>query len=68
MIFLLARRLMRDFYTVVGVDRIDVLDGRHDLSVGGVITTEFVRKEPAGFASLAFDQAAKEADGGVSSS
>ncbi len=61
MIFLLARRLIRHFDAVFGIDGIDVLDGRHDLSVGGVITTEFVRKEPMWFFTLAFQQAAKEA-------
>jgi len=56
---------MRDFSTVVGIDGIDVLDGRHDLSVSRVITTEFIGVEPAGLMALACDQAAKEAHGGL---
>ena len=63
MIFLLARRLMRDFDTVVGVNLINMFDGRHDLSMSRSITTELVGKEPAGVAPLAFDQAAEEAYG-----
>lgn len=38
---------------------------RHDLSVSRVIAFQFVREEPARFTALAFDQAAKEADGGL---
>jgi len=41
-----------------------MFDRRHDLTVGGVITTEFVGKEPARFPTLTFDQTAKEADSG----
>ena len=64
-IFLLARRLMRDFHAVIGIDRIHVVDRRHDLSVSRVITAEFVSVEPARFTALAVDQAAKEAHGGL---
>ena len=62
MIFLLARRVIRDFRAVVGIDGIDVFDGRPALMVCGVIIAEFVSIKPAGFTALAFNQVAKEAD------
>ena len=65
MIFLLSRRLMRDFDPVIGVDGIDVFDRRHHLSMSRVITAEFIRKEPTRFAALAFQQTAKEAHRGL---
>jgi len=39
---------MKDFNAVIGIDGIDVLDRRHDFSMSGIITTEFIRDEPAG--------------------
>jgi len=52
---------MRDFDTVVGVDGINVLDRRHDFTLGRIITAEFVGDQPTRFSALAFQQAAKEA-------
>ena len=59
-IFLLAYGLMEDFDEVIGIDGIDVLNGRHDLLVYSVITVEFVCKEPVRFSTLTFKQASKE--------
>ena len=53
---------MRHFNAIIGVDIIDVLDGRHNLTVCRVITAQFVGDEPAGFPTLAFNQAAEEPD------
>ena len=55
---------MRAFHAIIGINGIVMFDRRHDLTVGGVITTEFVGKEPARFPTLTFDQTAKEADSG----
>jgi hypothetical protein len=52
--FSLASRLVRDFDAVVGVDRIDVLDGRHDLTVCGITASQFIGHQPSGFTALAF--------------
>jgi hypothetical protein len=62
MVFLLAGELMRHFHSIIGVDGVDVLDRRHDVTMCGVITAEFVGDEPAGFPTLAFNQAAEEPD------
>ena len=53
---------MRDFHTVVGIDLMDVLNGRHDVTVCGIVAFQFIGDEPARFTALAVDQAAKEAD------
>ena len=55
---------MGDFDAVVGIDPVDMLNGRHDFTVSGVITAEFIGVKPTGFAALAFDQAAKEPNRG----
>ena len=54
MIFLLPCRLMRHFRSIVGIDMIDVCDGRHDRAVSGIIAFEFVGYHPARLTSLAF--------------
>ena len=65
MIFLLPSGLMRHFNTIVGIDRIDMFNGRHDFPVRGIIACEFVGDEPAWFIALALDQATEEAHGRV---
>jgi len=42
-----------------------MLDGRHDLTVCGIVTFEFVRHQPTWFTTLAFQEAMKEADRGL---
>jgi len=56
---------MRHFGLVVGIDVINGFDGRHDLAVGSILTVSFICTEPARFSALAFEQVAKEADGGL---
>ncbi len=63
MMLLLPRRLMRDFRSIVGIDMIDVCDGRHDRAVSGIIAVECIRDQPSWFTALAFAYAAKEAFG-----
>ncbi len=55
MMLLLPRRLMRDFRSIVGIDMIDVCDGRHERAVSGSIASQFVSDEPAGLTALAFE-------------
>ena len=52
---------MRDFHTVVGIDRIDVLNGRYDVTVRGVIAFEFVGDEPTRLTVLPLDETTEEA-------
>jgi hypothetical protein len=54
MIFLLPRRLMRDFRAVIRVDMIDMLDRRHHGSVRGIVAFEFVGHHPSRLTPLAF--------------
>ena len=55
MVFLLSRRLMRDFHAVIGIDRIEMLHGRHHRAVSGIIASKFIGYQPAGFPALAFE-------------
>ena len=52
---------MRALHAVIGIDRIEILHGRHDLTVGDVITSEFIGHQPARFTTLAFEQSAEKA-------
>ena len=60
MIFLLAGWLMRHFNSIIGVDSVDVLDRRHDRTMGGVIASEFVGHQPPWLAPLGFEQTMEE--------
>ena len=61
MIFLLSRRLMRDFHAVIGIDRIEMLHGRHHRAVSRIIASQFIGDQPSWLTTLAFDQATQEA-------
>ena len=56
MIFLLSRWLMRHFGAVIGVDRIEMLHGRHRRAVSGIIASQFFSDEPAWFKTLPFQK------------
>ncbi len=64
MIFLLPRRLMRHFRSIVRIDMIDVCNGRHDRAVSGIIAFEFIRDQPSWLTALAFEKTAEEAYSG----
>ncbi len=61
MIFLLPRRLIQHFGSVMGVDIIDVLDRWHHGPMRGIITSQCIGDQPAGLTALAFEETAKEA-------
>ena len=61
MIFLLPRRLMRDFDSIVGIDMILMVHGGHHGSMRRIITSEFIGHQPPGFTSLAFEKTAEKA-------
>ena len=52
--FPLASRFVRHFRSVIRVDRIDRLNGRHDGPVCGTVAFEFVGYHPARLTALAF--------------
>ena len=56
----LARRLMRDFRSIVLVLPGAVNDGRHDRAVGGRIAAQLVRDQTVGRPALSFQDRAKE--------
>ena len=61
MIFLLSCWLMRHFNTIVGIDRSDMFNRRHDFPMRGMIALEFVGDEPTRLTGLPFDETTEEA-------
>jgi len=61
MILTLPRRLMRDFRSVIRIDMILMVHGGHQGSMNHIITSRFVRNQPAGLSALAFEKTAEEA-------
>jgi hypothetical protein len=54
MIFLLPRGLVGPFNSVIRVDRIEMLDGWHDGSVGGAVAWDFIGDQPSWLTTLVF--------------
>ena len=53
--FPLPSRFVGDFGSIVRIDVIEMFHGRHHRAVSGIIASQFIGYQPAGFPALAFE-------------